>query len=368
MEAARAEDASSKPFHGFSKFVGDHLAVVNAIVAAAGAAVGAMDFLAPKLSVFPAMVYTGTGLLLALMIAAAIAPVAITKLFGLHGFSSRSNDNLPLWRRPVWQFGVAILLMITALGFASVARASEGGFLASKFSEAKRWQASLLSLEADSQEIKRGVAAANGKLDRLTAAVDPDLAADRCADLECAVTGGASPQAVRKLFDKGVKTSGNPLYDGALLVEAVLSSAPGRFEVIDLLVQHGIDRGMLVHPYLTDKAKLSKQGAYFARELGEAARQNDMPHHIKRTFKHFSTGSKELDYWNDMAGCLLRSSGGVSVMELAALIGDTDLYTNMLGKGMKLPQRPLTCDWNVTGKSGSPTIRIDPVTGKASLI
>ena len=236
MEAPRAADASANPLSGLYQFVRGHLVVVNAIVVASTAFVGAMDFLAPKLSVLPAMVYAATGVLAALMLGAAIAPVFIAKLFALLGFSVRPDGKPSLWRRPGWQFGMAILVIATALGFASVARASEGGLIASKFPEAKRWQASLLSLEADSREIKLGVASANGKLDLIVAdSQDPqkDVVARGYAydynGLAQAITQGDA-RAVG-LFAKSGLRVGNQLP----MVRILVGSQPWSAEIAGLL-------------------------------------------------------------------------------------------------------------------------------------
>lgn len=165
--------ASRAPFAGLYDFVKTHLVVVNGIVLASGTVVGALDFLAPRLSFMPAAVYSGTAVLAALMLGAAFAPSMISKAGSAIGLSL-SNGGVPLSRRPAWQFVVALLLGMTTLGFASVAKASEGGLLASRFPAAKEWQASLLGLRRDVAEIGRGVADANGKLDALVAqSLDP---------------------------------------------------------------------------------------------------------------------------------------------------------------------------------------------------
>lgn len=165
--------ARPAPFEGLYGFVKTHLVVVNAVVVASGTVVGALDFLAPRLSFMPAAVYSCTAALAALMLAAAFAPSMISKAGAAVGMSF-FNGGVRLWRRPAWQFLMALLLGMTALGFASVAKASEGGLIASRFPAAKEWQASLLSLRRDVAEIGRGVADANGKLDALVAqSLDP---------------------------------------------------------------------------------------------------------------------------------------------------------------------------------------------------
>lgn len=174
MEATGAQGVAARPFAGLYEFVKTHLVVVNGIVLASTTFVGAMDFLAPRLPVVPTVVYSATGLVVLLMLTAALSPAAIGRLLGAFGLSRRGAEAGPLWRRPAWQFSVAILLAVTVLGFASVARASEGGIIAGKFPEARRLQESLLALGRDTADISRGVGEANGKLDLLVAdAHDP---------------------------------------------------------------------------------------------------------------------------------------------------------------------------------------------------
>ncbi len=354
MEAARAGDASPNLFHEFSKFVRDHVAVVNAIVVASTTFVAAMDFLAPKLSLVPAMVYTATGLLVALMIAAAVAPVATSKLLGLLGLSARRDGKRPLWRRPAWQFGVAILLMVTALGFASVARASEGGLIASKFPEAKRWQASLLSLEADSQEIKRGVAAANGKLDRIVDVVDPDNPADRCPDIACAIQSGATAKAVKSLFDKGARIEGGPANRGELSNGIATSRRADRLQVLDLLIDHGLDPAAIIFAFATSQEEVNAEGLRIARDV---LRESRIGNRLEPSI--VSQGVPELEAWNQVHGCLLRTSKGTSLMELAAIRGDLELYRHLAARGVSLPSRPLLCKWADVGQPGGARIVIN---------
>lgn len=169
MGALESGGAASEPLAGLYGFVKTHLVVVNAVVVASASFVGAMDFLAPKLSLVPTLVYSATGSLVLLMLVAAFAPSIAGRLFASLGFSARRDGRAALWRRPGWQFSTAILIGITAIGFASVARASEGGLIAGRFPAARQWQESLLALSRNTADISRGMAAANGKLDALVA-------------------------------------------------------------------------------------------------------------------------------------------------------------------------------------------------------
>lgn len=162
------------PLAGLYGFVRDHLAIVNAVVAASVTLVGVLDFLAPTLSVLPKTVYSATAILVGLMLISACAPALAARLIAAVGLAAGPAPSGPLWRRPAWQIAVAMLTGVTVLGFASVAKASQGGLIASSVPAVRSWQAALLGLRQGVADIGRGVDAANGKLDVLVAdARDP---------------------------------------------------------------------------------------------------------------------------------------------------------------------------------------------------
>lgn len=265
-----ATPSSGHPFEGLYGFVRGHLLIVNNVVLACCTLVGALDFMAPRLSLLPRLLYSCTALLAITMIAAALAPRLAARIWTTTGRPWPWQAG-PLWRRPGWQFLFAILLGVSIVGFASVAKAAQGGLIASSFPAARTIQEDLLSMRADVSDIKSSVVEANAKLDRIANAVDPSNAADRCADLECAVSNGASPEAVEKLFSKGAQIPGGPLLQGLLLRQAVLVPGSGRLEVIDLLARKGIDLNALFPPQLLDPATLTKQGRRVAAEIQQAA-------------------------------------------------------------------------------------------------
>ncbi len=247
------------PLEGLYGFVRSHLVIVNAVAAASITIVGVLDFLAPTLSVLPKVIYSATAFLVGLMLISAFAPGLAMRLISTLGLAARYPSAGPLWRRPAWQIAFAMLLGVTVLGFISVAKASQGGVIASAFPSARNFQEALLSMREDVAGIKSGVGQANEKLDKLASVVDPSNAADRCADLGCAISNGASPEAVRRLFTKGAQLPGSPVADGALLIEAALSPSESRFEILDLLAQKGIDRDLMLLPILNDRSNLTSK-------------------------------------------------------------------------------------------------------------
>ena len=168
MASAQAADPAN-PLSGLYDFVRAHLLIANNVVLASGTLVAALDFLAPRLSLAPTIVYSATAALLALMFAAAAAPAFVGRLMSALGFVAMREDLIPMWRRPAWQFAVAILLGVSVLGWASVAKASQGGWIASKFPAARTLQESMLSLSNEVADIRQGVDAANVKLDGIVA-------------------------------------------------------------------------------------------------------------------------------------------------------------------------------------------------------
>ena len=162
-------DAAAKPspVEGLYAFVRGHLTPANQIVAGSATLVAFVDFMSPRLWMAPRVVYSFTAAVLALMLVAGLAPRATARALSAIGFGPVEAGSIPLWRRPAWQFGVALLLGVSALGWASMAKATQGGLIASQFPAARGLQESLLGLRRDVADIKQGVDAANGKLDAL---------------------------------------------------------------------------------------------------------------------------------------------------------------------------------------------------------
>lgn len=363
---------ASAPLHGLREFVKNHLALVNAVVAAAVTLVGVLDFLAPALSVLPRVIYSCTAVLVVAMLGAALAPAVTGRVLRWAGFGA-SRDGVRLWRRAGWQFAVAILAATTVLGFVSVAKASQGGVIASHVPAVRSLQDSLLDIHRDMATLQSGVDDANRTLARIAGSVDPDRAADRCADLGCAVEAGASADAVRRLFAKGARVPGDPIHDGDLLWQAIASGAPDRLAVFDLLVQHGIGRDMLILPMASSKRQVSTPGLATARAITDTAKLDERWAHPARLDKFlprhdFSlTGDAAADRWNDAMGCLKRSAGGVTPLELAALLQDGELWAHLVAAGDRLPARELACHWQMPHRAGDAWVRIDGTTGQVKV-
>jgi uncharacterized coiled-coil protein SlyX len=216
------------------------------------------------------------------------------------------------------------------------------------------------AIKSDTTAIKGGVASMDKKLDMIVGKVDPNNPADRCADLDCAVEGGASPAAVSNLIAKGVKVPSVPMYQGVLLNALAISNKPGRMEVLDILLANGLKGGMFFHPYVVDDQSLTPTAIKFADDVQRASHWSE--HSLKRTYQKLgiANATNAPNSWNEVAGCLLRDSGGVSILELAAMRGDKELFYHLKGKGITLPARPLiACRWmNSRVGSGAASISI----------
>ena len=351
--------SSESPVSGLYAFVRNHLAVVNGLVLASGTVVALLDFLAPRVSVLPRVVYSITFALVVLMVLAAVAPALVGRSLAALGLAFTRRDSTPLWRKPGWQAVVALLALVTAVGFASVAKASQGGLLASASPAVRSLQEDVLSIRGEVSDIGIGVRAANTKLDAIATAVNPDNTADLCPDVTCALAGEASSKIIRRLFEKGVKVPGNPINDGVLLMLAARSRGAGRLETVDLLFQHGVDRNLRFLPNVLGPGELTREAVRWAREVVEVSSVHKL---MPEPFN--PGGNEDVLAWNEMVGCFLRSSQGVTLLELAALRGDGELVAHLVAGGSKPLGRPLVCSVSSLGRRGYARVVFDPATAR----
>lgn len=166
-QKSESKNEHKGPMKNFRDGVREHIVPINNLVLITGSLISLCDFLSPLLSGFNRAFYTVTTGLALLLILAAIFPKPVDRVLAALGYHAQRTDLIPIWKRPAWQIIVVALLLISGLGLASVAKASEGGWIASHFHSAKNVQASLLGLERDVAGIKKGMEDANSKLDIL---------------------------------------------------------------------------------------------------------------------------------------------------------------------------------------------------------
>ncbi len=356
--------ATPQSFAGLYHFVRSHLLIVNSLVGFASTAVALLDFLSPRLWVLPRVIYGATALLACVLLATAMVPGLDRWLLG---WLFRSEDpRHPLWRRGGWQFAVLLLALVSGFGFESVAKANQGGVLASSIPGLRGWQARLLSIDSNLHLVKAGVAAANTKLDRIEADVDPANPADRCADLPCAIDGGASAKAVRELFARGQSLPANPALAASLLWEAAATPNPDQAKVVDLLLQHGADAQAALLPILEDARLVTIAGQRNSQAIYDKAELSASM--LPGTFAAYS--DRTLQTWDSMASCVADGAArGPTLIQAAALLGNATLVAHLMHEGIRFPAKPLLCSWSAgPGSHADVWVHFDPATGQVARI
>lgn len=291
-------------------FIREHLVPLNNIVLLAGSVVAALDFLAPRLSILPKIVFGATGAFSIVLLLAAFTPGLLNRAVAV---LLRATEGKSLRSSPPWQISVVMLALITLLGGVSIAKADSGGFIASSSSTLSSWQSSLLRLEARTAEIKAGTDRANQKLDSLTAKLaSVSFAGDACPDIECAVGMGASKGTLEAFVARGVRLPTEPHYFGVALDRLSKSRSPVRMDTVAV--------------YLSSKAlaDINARAVIVSRfdPSARAAIASQLPASLR-------------DRADDMFGpegkCDNR--GGMRLTELAALNGDKELFTWLVAHG-----------------------------------
>lgn len=357
--------ATPQSFAGLYHFVRSHLLIVNSLVGFASTAVALLDFLSPRLWILPRVVYSATALLACVLLATAMVPGLDRWLLG---WLFRSEDSRhPLWRRGGWQFAVLLLALVSGFGFESVAKAQQGGVIVSAIPGLRGWQQRLLSIDAKLQVVKVGVAAANTKLDRIEADINPANPADRCADLDCAISGGASAKAVRALFAKGETLPGSSIVVNSMLWTAATTPNPDQAQIVDLLLQHGADAQAPLLVYLEDSRLLTIVGQRNSQAIFDKAdlAANPMAGLLAMP------GPQVLKTWNAVEGCLddPLHHRGPTLIEGAALLGNSTLVAHLQAEGIHFPARPLLCTWSAPGGIHAEVrVHFDPSSGSVARI
>lgn len=303
------------PLQGLYDFARGHVLIANSLITASGTIVALLDFFGPKLSFMPRLVYSCTGLLVVAMLLSAFFPRAARAVLSRSGIASFPDNGKPLWRAPTWQFLTALLLLVTLLGSWSVAKASSGGALASQFETAREMQAAILGTRADTREIKSGVDAANAKLDRIADAVDPANPADKCPDIECAIGDGASRRVIERLMAKGQELPTGYVF-GGLFAQLIKKRSPVRFDIADIY---------------RERADASFRAPYYDAFLGQPVRLEAV---VMREYRkalprmqHLQAMPQTFEYaWSRIASCVVQTSGGFTIAQLALIAGDHELY------------------------------------------
>ena len=344
MSQPAAFSAAVKPFAGLYGFVKEHLLIVNAVVIFSTFVVAVLDFLLPVIKPALILIYWFTGGLSVLMMLAAMFPALWRRVMRHFNFGHIEGDAtyVPIYRRAAWRGATVLLLGITLAGMVSLAKASQGGAIVDAVPALKEMQASLLSLNAKTDKIQVGVDSANAKLDRIAEALDPHNPADRCPDLECALIDRASRKMLEKLWDKGGRLPTNNVQLADLMKRVINSKSPSRLDTIDFLMEHGFPADVQISPVVLDLVDLPKGNVALMTEAWQAA---DMSRNPTARFIRVVQGDPTLNAWNDIAVCIVRTSGGLTPLQLAALTGDQEVFALLIKRGAKIPEQPIACKW-----------------------
>lgn len=213
----------------------------------------------------------------------------------------------------------------------------------------------LKQVQADLGTVKTGVAQANDKLDKLAAVVDPSNPSERCASLECAILGTASVETVRRLVDNGARLPGVPQMAGMFVMGALTRPPADREALLALLLRAGLDPQVRMMIQTSDSRFVTEPAARLAEDamkrIGEAG-----------TTSGPASAANSTGNWNKLGSCLYMGNEGVSLSELASILGDDEFTKQVLRLGFAPPRATLSCR-SLRRNGGSVTIVIDAAGG-----
>ena len=150
---------SVQPFAPLYDFVKNHVLIVNALIAFATFSVGLLDFFFSHRPEVGHFIYTATAVLAVMLLLAALWP-DFGRRFEVLIFGQQTEGA----KRGVFQFCASLFVLVSVFGNISMAKAAQGGVLASQFPELQAIQDRLLGLETK-------LTATNQKIDTVHASV-----------------------------------------------------------------------------------------------------------------------------------------------------------------------------------------------------
>ena len=278
MNASAKADPAPSLLGATYQFIRDHLIPVNTLIALAVFIVGALAlFVAGLLPAKPRAQEAGD----------------VAKLWK------------PLRQRPGWILGVSLLVLITGLGWASYAKASDKGLIADSFSSAAAVQTALARLQSSADNADAKLSVIIQKQGSAT------LAGDACPTIDCAVGMGASEATLRRFISQGAALPTEPALFGSSLNR--LSKAQNAARMGTLAVY--LDTRAL--PDIN--ARAAKVAIHEPQELQAIAAQ--LPAELRPRVAEIFTG---------------RNACGMPTLrltEIAALNGDKALYEWLVAHG-----------------------------------
>ena len=298
---AKAEPAPSL-LGATYQFIRDHLIPVNTLIAFSVFVVGGLDFLRPFVPPsLPVIIYSGTALLALVLFVAALLPTKPRA----RADADPAKPWRPLRQRPGWILGVSLLALITGLGWASYAKASDKGLIADSFSSAAAVQTALARLQSSADNADAKLSVIIQKQGSAT------LAGDACPTIDCAVGMGASEATLRRFISQGAALPTEPALFGSSLNR--LSKARNAARMGTLAVY--LDTRAL--PDIN--ARAAKVAIHEPQELQAIAAQ--LPAELRPRVAEIFTG---------------RNACGMPTLrltEIAAINGDKPLYDWLVARG-----------------------------------
>ncbi len=285
------------------QFIRDHLIPVNTLIAFAVFAVAALDFFRPFAPpAAPVAIYSTTALCALVLFIAGLLPVRpAARASGPQGSAPKAR----LRQRPWWALAVSFLALISGLGWASYAKASDKGLIADTWGAAAAIQTALVKLQSSAD-------GADAQLRTIIAKqASPTLAGDACPTIDCAVGMGASEATLRRFINQGAALPTDPASFGAAINRLSKSRSTARMGTLSAY----LDTRAL--PDINARAAMVS--IHEPQELKVIAAQ--LSPELRPRVAEIFTGSN---------ACGMPS---LRLTEIAAINGDKPLYEWLLARG-----------------------------------
>lgn len=217
-------------------FVKEHVIPFNAVILMSITVSAVLDFLAPQAAYLAWVSYALAGLVLTIMMLELLHQrTAVNE----ESLSARLLGRLrshpgPVWCSPAWQVVGVVAVIALVLGYASKARAAEGGLIASSAPNFRNVQVLLLGLQEDTRRIQTTLNGMDTKVDSIQTSVG-GLEAALNGPLEYLEQGDY--QYLRKHVAQGKKLPQSSTH----MVLGLNRKRDDRFELLELYKRNGFD-------------------------------------------------------------------------------------------------------------------------------
>ena len=198
-----------------------------------------------------------------------------------------------------------MLALISGLGWASYAKASDKGLIADSWGSAAAIQTALVKLQSSADHAE----------EKLTSIIEqqrsPTLAGDGCPTIDCAVGMGASAATLKRFIDQGAALPAEPAFLGSSINRLSKSRNPARI--------HTVAAYLDTHALPDINARAARVAIHEPRELQVIASQ--LSPELRPRVAEIFTGR---------SACGMPS---LRLAEIAALNGDKQLYEWLIARG-----------------------------------